>query len=119
MAILTRDAILGAQDLKRQTVTVKEWGGEVIVTEMTAARRLEFERQLPEEASDGQVWPLLVLFCAVDEAGEPLFTAEDMQALSKKNGKVVTRVGRVALKLNRMGAAQEQDLAENFTESQG
>jgi hypothetical protein len=42
-----------------------------------------------------------------------------MQALLKKNGKVVTRVGRVALKLNRMGAAQEQDLAENFTESQG
>ena len=32
MAILTREAILGADDLKRQTITVKEWGGEVIVT---------------------------------------------------------------------------------------
>ena len=53
MAILTREAILGAQDLKRQTVAVKEWGGEVILTELTADRRLEFEKLLPK---DGGHW---------------------------------------------------------------
>jgi hypothetical protein len=119
MAILTREAILGAQDLKRQTVTVKEWGGEVILTELTADRRLEFEKMLPADGEDEKIWQLLVTFCAVDEAGDPLFSLEDVQALGKKNGKVVARVGRVALKMNRMGAAQERELEENFTESQG
>ena len=119
MAILTREAILGAQDLKRQTVTVKEWGGEVIVTEMSAARRLEFEKRLPADGDDNLVWPLLVLFCAVDEAGQPLFSPDDMEALKEKNGKLILRVGRVALKLNRIGGAQESELQENFSESQG
>ena len=119
MAILTREAILGAQDLKRQTVTVKEWGGEVIVTEMSAARRLEFEKRLPADGNDGMVWPLLVLFCAVDEGGHPLFSPDDVEALQAKNGKVIQRIGKVALKLNRIGGAQEQDLSENFPESQG
>jgi len=116
---LTREAILGAQDLKRQTIKVPEWGGEVIVTEMSAARRVELEKRLPDNASDGEVWPLLVLFCAVDEAGGPLFTPEDMEALKAKNGRIIARLGRVALKMNRMGTGQERELEENFPEGQG
>ena len=63
MAILTREAILGAQDLKRQTVAVKEWGGEMILTELTADRRLEFEKLLPEDGEEEAIWLLLVAFC--------------------------------------------------------
>ncbi len=117
MAILTREAILEAQDLKRKTINVPEWGGEVIVTEMTVARRLEFEKRLTDD--EDLMRQLLVAFCAVDEAGELLFTLEDVQALGKKNFKAIHKVSEVALRLNRVGAVQERELQENFTESQG
>ena len=86
---------------------------------MSAARRLEFEKRLPADGDDNLVWPLLVLFCAVDEAGQPLFSPDDMEALKEKNGKLIARVGRVALKMNKIGGAQESDLQENFPDSQG
>lgn len=117
MAVLTREAVLGALDLKRETVSVPEWGGDVIVQEMTAARRLEFERLITED--EKQLRELLVAFCAVDEAGELLFTPLDVQKLSGKSFRAIKRVSDVALRLNRVGAAQEAELRENFTESQG
>jgi hypothetical protein len=119
MAILTREAILGAQDLKRQTVAVKEWGGEIILTELTADRRLEFEKLLPKDGDEARIWQLLVAFCAVDEAGAALVSLEDVRALGQKNGKVLARVGRVALRMNKVGGTQERELEENFPESQG
>ena len=80
MAILTRKAILEAQDLARQTINVPKWGGEVIIQEMTAAQRLEFERLIMDD--ENSVRLLLVAFCAVDEAGELLFTPEDVRKLA-------------------------------------
>ena len=117
MAILTREAILEAQDLKRETISVKRWGGEVIVTEMTAARRLEFERLFTEVENRMRV--LLVAFAVVDEAGKPLFSVKDVEALGEKNFRAVYRVSQVALRLNRVGEAEELELQENFPGSQG
>lgn len=117
MAVLTRKAILEAQDLKRQVVQVAEWGGEVIVTELSAARRLEMEKSLPEE--DSRIWPVLVAFCCVDEQGKPIFSLEDVQILEEKNAKTLIRVGRVALRLNRIGTKESDELEENFTSNQG
>ena len=117
MAILTRETILGAQDLQRKTINVPEWGGEVIVTELSAARRLELEKDLPEES--GKVWGVLVVFCCVDEQGEPIFTLSDLPELEQKNGKILMRLGKAAMKLNRVGAGEVEALEENFTGSQG
>jgi len=38
MAILSRDAILGSDDLKKEVVSVPEWGGEVVIATMTGVR---------------------------------------------------------------------------------
>lgn len=105
MAILTREDILKVQDLKCKTINVPEWGGEVIVKEMSAARRLEFERLLTE--NEDQVRILLVAICVVNEAGEPLFTVEDVQSLGKKNFQTVRKVSNVAIRLNEVKAEQE------------
>jgi hypothetical protein len=39
MAILNREAILGAVDLKKELVKVPEWGGEVYISMMTGEAR--------------------------------------------------------------------------------
>ena len=43
MKALTRDEILGADDLKTESVKVPEWGGTVLVRELTGAERDEWE----------------------------------------------------------------------------
>ena len=41
--MLTREQILGSDDLKRQTVAVPEWGGDVFVRMLTGGERDAFE----------------------------------------------------------------------------
>ena len=53
--LLTRDEILGAQDIQTERVPVPEWGGEVIVRSMSGSERDAWETSLfvEQRASDG------------------------------------------------------------------
>ena len=95
--MLTRDAILGAGDLKRQEVEVPEWGGKVTVRAMTVAERNEFVRR-STAGEPTTVW-LVVTLC-VDAEGKPLFKAEDEAALDGKYFRAVDAVARAALEAN-------------------
>ena len=55
--LLTRDKILSADDIRSERVKVPEWGGEVIVREMTGAERDEWEGSVVrrEEGEDGLI----------------------------------------------------------------
>jgi len=43
MTLLTRDQILQAQDIARETVSVPEWGGSVLVRGLTGQERDAYE----------------------------------------------------------------------------
>lgn len=107
MALLTRDAILAADDLKRETVAVPEWGGDVLVRCMTGQERAAFDEAVYEITDDGKAKVRQGRFqgelCArtmCDESGDLLFTAEDVAGLAKKSAAALARVQQVALKLN-------------------
>jgi len=56
VGFLTREAILAASDLKRETASVPEWGGEIIMGEMSGVDREDWDanqyrRQRAEEAA--------------------------------------------------------------------
>jgi hypothetical protein len=112
MAILSKEQILAASDLKRVTVAMPEWGGEVILQEMTLEQRLSFEQALDPEGNNMRC--AIVAFCAVNEAGELLFTLEDVQALAKKNGKAIIRLSSKAIRLNRVQEREIEAEKENF-----
>jgi hypothetical protein len=106
MAILGRDQILQAQDIKTQTVPVPEWGGEVIVRALTGAERDAYESSCVEMQDGKQVPNLknirakLVSLTVVDEQGKRLFTSADVEALGKKSGAVLDRLFDVARELS-------------------
>lgn len=112
MAILSREAILGAQDLQRITVAVPEWDGEVILQEMTLARRVQFERELKD--NDDWLRCLAVAYSAIDEQGELLFSVEDVQELGKKNFKPIIKLSNAAFKLNSTREQEIEQHKENF-----
>ncbi len=111
MAILGREAILQAKDLKQVKVEMKEWGGEVILQELTLEQRLALENA-PDES--GLFRCTIVAMCAVDEAGELLFSVEDVKALAKKNGKAVIKLSGAAIRLNRITKQYLEAEKENF-----
>lgn len=114
---LTKDAIMAAQDLKREVVNVPEWGGDVIVSEMSGA---DFQRyceasETDEASQKGYAFMALVLvFCLVDEGGVPLFSVEDAPKLARRKKSVLHRLFNVADRLNLLSRAAQQEAEKNF-----
>lgn len=114
--ILKRDQILAADDLKRELVSVPEWGGEVYVSMMTGAARDAFEASIlgaDRKPVLADMRAKLAVACITDENGARLFDASDVPALSAKSGAALERVAQVAQRLNRMSDSDLEDAAGN------
>ena len=107
MNILSKDAILAADDLPRETVNVPEWGGEVLVRTMSGTDRDAFEASLLEK--DGRmenVRARLVALTLCDLQGDRLFDDSEIAALGRKSARALDRVFSVAQRLNGIGVEQ-------------
>lgn len=123
MALLTRDQILAAPDLPTEDVDVPEWGGGVRVRAMDGAGRDSFDGWLGKCHKEGNtsmegIRANLVARCLVDESGNLLFSASDVEVLGRKSGAALDRVYAVATRLNRMRAVDVDDAAKNSASGQ-
>ena len=117
--MLTRDQILQADDLSREKVDVPEWGGCVCVRELTASEKDAFDaetyvlkgRETVINRRDFKARLLVRSIC--DEAGKPIFTLKDIQALGAKSLKASERVAAVAMRLSAMTAEAQEELSGN------
>ena len=115
--MLTKDQILQADDLEKETVDVPEWGGVVIVRAMTGLDRDQFEQSIydsnvkSKKTNLDNIRARLCALTLVDESGALLFTLEDAKALGKKSAKALDRVFSVAQRLNGLSPDDVEDLA--------
>lgn len=115
LMLLSRDQILGADDLPRRSVSVPEWGGEVIVRTLSGRERDEWEVAVSKR-SGGTPQNIRAAWAAAticDDAGQPLFTVEDVEALGRKSGAALARVFDVAAQLNHLTDSDVEDLEKN------
>jgi hypothetical protein len=115
MAILNKEAILKADDLKKEIVSVPEWGGEVIISAMTGYARDAWEQHLVQSKDNvlTNIRARLIVACAVDEQGNRLFTESDVMALGEKSVAALERCVKVAQRLNRLTETDLDDLQKN------
>ena len=119
MTLLTKSAILSADDLKTEDVEVPEWGGAVRVRAFSGRERDAFEASLVRDDGKDRKVDLtnmrarLVALTVVDETGQKLFTHDDVDLLGAKSGAALDRVFAVAQKLNGLSAADVEDLTKN------
>lgn len=119
MTVLTKAAILAAQDLRSEEVNVPEWGGSVRVRLLTAAEREEISSIWTQHASSSDDAKMhltrdaILLRCTVDEGGKPLFAPEDLPALKQKSAVALARVIDAAMVLNAMAAQSLEDAVKN------
>ncbi len=124
MALLSRDAILAADDREYEVVPCPEWGGEVRLRSLTGAERDAYEQSLVQTRGKSREMNLrnarakLVALCAVDENGNRLFTDADVNALGKKNAKPLDRLFDVARRLSGLSEDDVDRLTEDFDDAQ-
>ena len=116
---LSRDQILGADDCKRRTVAVPEWGGDVVVSTMSGTARDAWEQSLiirkngKTEPNMENMRARLVAATLINEDGSLLFSPADVEALGNKSSAALERVCKVAQALNGIGESELEDLKGN------
>jgi hypothetical protein len=117
--LLTRDAILGASDIKSEDVHVPEWGGTVRVKGLTAAERDVFETASVSGSGRNvsvnfvNIRARLVAMAIVDDSGARIFNQGDVKALGEKSASALDRVFDVARRLSGIGEQDVEELAKN------
>lgn len=122
MSVLSRQQILEARDLKEIKVAVPEWGGDVVIREMSAAERLEFERAtLDVGARDPQFLARLLAFVMRDDQGERFFdpsSTEELALLQSKSSMVISRLADRAFEINKLEVMDLQQDVQNLGDPQ-
>ncbi len=100
-----------------------EWGGGVRVRSITGRQRDEFEASLVEQRGNDRKVNMrnarakLIVLCAIDENGQPLFTSEDIRRLGSKNAKPIDRLFEVCQVLAGLTDEDLREMTENFDET--
>lgn len=125
-SVLTREQILGLQDLEREVIEPPGWPGKVIVQEMTAAQRERFGFWAAEVTKDGQptgkdAWKMrltLCVMCMVDEKGDRLFKDNEIELIGERSSTAIVAISDVAGKLSRLGPNVVQEAVGNSSGGQ-
>jgi hypothetical protein len=118
MAILKRSNIAAAQDIKTETVSIPEWGGEVLVRGLTGVERDQFDKSVidsqTKEITLDNVTAKLVAASVVDEDGNPVFDQPgDVDMLGTKSASALHRIGAVAQRLSGLTKEDVEELVKN------
>ena len=122
--LLTKDAILSANDLVTEDVEVPEWGGTVRVRAISGTERDTFEQTIVTrrgknvQTNLANIRAKMVALCVVDESGQRLFNDSDVAALGKKSAAALDRVFTVAQRLAGLTDEDVDELAENLESGQ-
>ena len=128
VGLLTRDQVLGADDIETERVEVREWGGAVLVRGLSGAERDRFEDETLERrgkkgtdvrANLANIRARLIALSVVSEDGKLLFTQADVKALGNKSAAALARVYDVAARLSGLTDEDVDELAGNFTGEAG
>lgn len=135
MAIMTREQILGAEDITFTDLDLSDipgWG-TVRVKDLSAAERDRLEASLTTERTErdrnGKVRQVSGMnlenvrarFCAACIVGEdlkPLFTPADVQRLGAKSGRALDRIFDHVRASNGLTDETVEELVANFSEDQ-
>jgi len=117
---LTRDAILGADDLPIEQVEVPEWNGSVYMRTLTGKQRDDFEQFAVERKTKTGIdirgmRIKLIAMCLCDKDGKMLFAGRDDESkLIQKSGAALQRLSDVAQRLSGLDDNEMKEIVSDF-----
>lgn len=125
MAVLTKEDILQARDVKIEQVDVPEWNGSVFVRSITAAERGQIEEAAAKfkesKGKDSFARTFTVKFASLaicDEEGKRLFDDKDIALLQQKNAAAIARIAEAAQRLSGFTRQEMEELEKNSNDAQ-
>lgn len=106
---------LARQPRRTERVSIPEWGGAVLVQQMTALERGRYEAYFRSKSGEAHLDRLararhkLIVMTVVDESGTRLFTDDDMPAMDCWPASVAERLSQAAQQLS---GVSDEDLGE-------
>ena len=99
---LTKDQILAACDLKTQSVSIPDAGGEILVRAMSGYDRDQYLELVRDRSNEGTSYfnAALIVTTAVDDQGNKLFTEGDIPALRQLSSTTLNAIANVAVEMN-------------------
>lgn len=96
---LDRKSILAADDVRKEKVSVPEWGGDVYLRVLSGTDRDRFEESYADQKMKAfRLRFLLLALC--DEKGERLFADDEADVLGRKSSVVINRLFEAGWKIN-------------------
>jgi hypothetical protein len=110
--LLDKTSILGVKDLKKETVSVPEWGGDVVIQEMSALVRDRLSAEtMKDGVFEGQNYFAKTLVRSITgDDGSLIFSEADEELLAGKSPVVLARLFKVASRLN---GVMDEDAIKN------
>jgi len=96
---LTKEQILAARPVPTKTISVPEWGGEVLIRPLTAAEKGRIDDRYPE-GKQFEMRAHIVVLGVCDEDGKPLFTMDNIKRLNEQAIGAIERVAAEIMKFS-------------------
>ena len=110
--LLTRESILNTTP-PIERVPCPEWDGDVFVKKLTAVEFHAWASVRPDGETDHGRLMRLLTYAVCDDAGRPLFSPADADALAHRDCRVVDRLVDVAFRLKGLGAKAAEETVNN------
>lgn len=118
MPALTPEQIRAAHTrIPRRTVTVEDWGGDVVVRGMTGTERDEFDLKMGDLKKTGakarSIRAAALVRLLIGEDGKPLFTDADVGWMSSGSSRPLSHLWDVAAELSGITERATKDAEGN------
>jgi len=116
---LSRDQILGMDDLRFEIVPVPEWGDSVRIRTLSGAERDRFEESFvgkkggTPETAFRNIRARFVCLIVVDDDGNRIFSDNDAPEIGKKSAAALDRIFSAGQKLNGMSPNDVDEMVKN------
>ena len=115
---LSRDDILQTQGIRTDEVEVPEWGGKVLVRELSATEVTQIGFAMADEkdtkvkvdlAKLGEYIPHILAWCIVDENLDSVFDLDSIRRLASKSIAPVQRIIAKIMDLSNLSPDEEEE----------
>ena len=115
LEMLTKDAILAADDLPMEWMDAPEWGGGFYLRLMSGRERDAFEVDctVDGEVTKENIRAKLIVRTACDDKRNRIFNNADADDLGEKSGAVLGRAWKISATLNGISDDDVEELAGN------
>jgi len=115
---LSREHILETGDIEVVELEIPEWGGSVLVRELTTAEVEHFSLRTSTSRGDLDISRMsglraeVVSWALVDESGQQIMHKKDAEALQKKSHRVIDRIFNKVIDLSGLNPDEEDEEGE-------